>query len=570
MGKPTELLQGTLDLLILKTLALEPMHGWGITLRIQQITGEVLQVRPGALYPALHRLEHQGWIVAKWGETAAGRRAKYYSLTRAGSSAARARGRRSGVGCRRRSRHSSIPSDRSCSSASTIASLMALRSFLRRRTVDQELDEELRFHLEQMQELAASRGDDPVRRTVAGATPHGQRGSREGGLSRHAHAATGRTFPARSALWSPPARPRTRLHHRRGPLAGAWHRREQRDLFAHQRRSCCVHCRSPTPQELYIAQATEPDEVELLFSYPVVARAATLLAGRAEIAAQSSTESVLIATRGDGVERVHPSRRGCNWSRATIFGTLRQRAQIGRLLGPDDNRTARPASRRGDQRSVLEPPVRPSARVLDTELIINGAPMAIVGVAAPEFFGTTVDTRDAGRLGASSDAGSPPLSPADYDRTGGDLQKPWPSQPEIAWLQVMIRVPAGGAPAAAEAMTLARAPRESTRRRQDAGRGARHPASGIGWLLADAARVDHAAHRAAADGRPAARDRVRQYRQSAARARDEPQSRDGDSSVHGSGTRTADPTAAHREPAARLASAACWDWRLRIGAARRC
>jgi PadR family transcriptional regulator, regulatory protein PadR len=84
MGKPTELLQGTLDLLILKTLALEPMHGWGITLRIQQITGEVLQVRPGALYPALHRLEHQGWSTARWGETASGRRAKYYSLTRAG------------------------------------------------------------------------------------------------------------------------------------------------------------------------------------------------------------------------------------------------------------------------------------------------------------------------------------------------------------------------------------------------------------------------------------------------------------------------------------------------------
>jgi PadR family transcriptional regulator PadR len=65
MGKPTDLLQGTLDLLVLKTLALAPMHGWGITLRIQQITGDVLQVRPGALYPALHRLEHQGWIGAK-------------------------------------------------------------------------------------------------------------------------------------------------------------------------------------------------------------------------------------------------------------------------------------------------------------------------------------------------------------------------------------------------------------------------------------------------------------------------------------------------------------------------
>jgi PadR family transcriptional regulator PadR len=84
MGKPTQLLQGTLDLLILKTLALQPMHGWGITLRIQQITGDVLQVRPGALYPALHRLEHEGWIIANWASTPAGRRAKYYSLTRAG------------------------------------------------------------------------------------------------------------------------------------------------------------------------------------------------------------------------------------------------------------------------------------------------------------------------------------------------------------------------------------------------------------------------------------------------------------------------------------------------------
>ena len=84
MAKATDLLQGTLDLLVLKTLALEPMHGWGIVLRIQQISGDVLQVQPGSLYPALHRLEHQGWITAEWGDTDASRRAKYYSLTRAG------------------------------------------------------------------------------------------------------------------------------------------------------------------------------------------------------------------------------------------------------------------------------------------------------------------------------------------------------------------------------------------------------------------------------------------------------------------------------------------------------
>lgn len=84
MGKPTDLVQGTLDLLILKTIALEPMHGWGIAQRIRQVSREVLQVNQGALYPALHRLEQSGWIKAKWGESDNNRRAKYYSLTAAG------------------------------------------------------------------------------------------------------------------------------------------------------------------------------------------------------------------------------------------------------------------------------------------------------------------------------------------------------------------------------------------------------------------------------------------------------------------------------------------------------
>ena len=84
MSKPTDLVQGTLDLLILKTLALEPMHGWGIAQRIRQVSGDVLQVNQGALYPALHRLEQSGWIKAKWGESDNNRRAKFYSLTPAG------------------------------------------------------------------------------------------------------------------------------------------------------------------------------------------------------------------------------------------------------------------------------------------------------------------------------------------------------------------------------------------------------------------------------------------------------------------------------------------------------
>ncbi len=85
MTKPSvDLLQGTLDLLILKTVALEPMHGWGISQRIQQISKEVLRVQQGSLYPALYRLEQQGWIASEWGASENNRRAKYYRLTKAG------------------------------------------------------------------------------------------------------------------------------------------------------------------------------------------------------------------------------------------------------------------------------------------------------------------------------------------------------------------------------------------------------------------------------------------------------------------------------------------------------
>jgi transcriptional regulator len=84
VSKPTDLVQGTLDLLILKTIALEPMHGWAIAQRIHQISREVLQVQQGSLYPALHRLEQQGWIRSEWGESDNNRRAKYYALTKAG------------------------------------------------------------------------------------------------------------------------------------------------------------------------------------------------------------------------------------------------------------------------------------------------------------------------------------------------------------------------------------------------------------------------------------------------------------------------------------------------------
>jgi PadR family transcriptional regulator len=80
----SELLQGTLDVLILKTLSTGPMHGWGISQRIQQVSQEVLEINQGSLYPALHRLEEKGWISAEWGASENNRRARFYNLTRAG------------------------------------------------------------------------------------------------------------------------------------------------------------------------------------------------------------------------------------------------------------------------------------------------------------------------------------------------------------------------------------------------------------------------------------------------------------------------------------------------------
>src|SRR5881628_3094585 len=85
VSKPSDLVQGTLDLLILKILALQPLHGWALSQRLKQVSGEVLQVSDGSLYPALHKLEQQGWIQAEWKASENNRRAKFYSLTLLGS-----------------------------------------------------------------------------------------------------------------------------------------------------------------------------------------------------------------------------------------------------------------------------------------------------------------------------------------------------------------------------------------------------------------------------------------------------------------------------------------------------
>jgi transcriptional regulator len=84
MSRPSDLVQGTLDLLLLKIVALGPLHGWAIAQRLKQVSGDVLQVSEGSLYPALHKLEHEGWLTATWQVSDTGRRARFYTLSRAG------------------------------------------------------------------------------------------------------------------------------------------------------------------------------------------------------------------------------------------------------------------------------------------------------------------------------------------------------------------------------------------------------------------------------------------------------------------------------------------------------
>ncbi len=330
---------------------------------------------------------------------------------------------------------------------------MALRSFLRRGTVEQELDEELQFHLDQMQESAVSRGDDLSEarwgaRRHMGSLDSVKEACRDMRTFRLVeHVLTDLRFGARLLI--------------RGPgfttvavLSLALGIGSSSAIFSVINAIVLRSLPIADPQDLHIAQAMEPEEVEQLFPYPVVARAAELLAGRAQVAAQSSVESALIATREGGVGANPPEAAHLQLVAGDFFGTLRQHAQIGRLLGPDDNRSLgqHPVAVISDR--YWSRRFGRSERVLDTELIINGSSMAIVGVAAREFFGTTVDTEPpdvwapAAMQAALRFAGG-------YDRSGGDLLKPWPSQPEIAWLRVMIRTPAAGASAAAEAMTLA-------------------------------------------------------------------------------------------------------------------
>ena len=264
---------------------------------------------------------------------------------------------------------------------------MALRSLLRRRAVDQELDEELQFHAEQVYEASVLRGENPseARRQAQrhmGSVPAVKEACRDMHTLRPVeHLLQDLRFGARLLG-------RGRGFATVAIISLALGIGASSSIFSVINAIVLRPLPVEDPHELHIAQIVEPHEVDLLFSFPVVERVSALFAGRAEIAAQSSTESVLVGIRGDASP---PEAAELQLVAGNFFGTLRQRAQIGRLLGPLDNR------------AVGQPPIvvisdrfwsrrfGRTTRVLDTELIVNGTPMAVVGVTVPEFVGATVD-----------------------------------------------------------------------------------------------------------------------------------------------------------------------------------
>jgi len=328
--------------------------------------------------------------------------------------------------------------------------VMALRSLLRRRRVDAELDEELRFHAEQMYGAEISRGAAPSDARLRTLRHMGSVDS-----VKDACRDTRTLMPVEHLLQD--VRFGVRLLGRSPGFAGtavlslALGIGASSSIFSVINAVVLRPLPVVDPHDLYIAHVVEPEEVDELFSSAVVERAARLLDGRAEIAAQSSTESVLIAAPDDA-HSAEPAR--LQLVAGDYFRTLRQRAQIGRLLGPDDNRAVgqHPVAVISD--GYWSRRFGRNRQVLETGLLINGAHMAVVGVAAPEFFGATLESQ-------TPDVWAPAAMQAtlrfagNYERTGGDLQKPWVSQPEFSWLRVVVRAPNGAAPAAAEALTLA-------------------------------------------------------------------------------------------------------------------
>jgi len=329
---------------------------------------------------------------------------------------------------------------------------VAVRSFVCRQTVERELEEELQFHLEQMEERevahGAGRGD-----------AHIQARRRFGGLDQVKERCRDmRTLrPVEDFLQDVRFGSRLLV---RGPVftavavmslaigIGA-----SSAIFSLINAIVLRPLPVPQPEELYLAQVTRPGDVNLRFSYPVFESARELLAGRAELCAQSSIEAVRIATRSGAGVSTSPQPARMQLVSGNCFAVLRQRAQVGRLLGPGDDLT-----RGGPPVVVISDGFWTrrfgrAATVVGSELFVNGAAVTVVGVTTPEFFGATVDSR-------GLDLWAAVVMQAELDFAGtvritnGDTDRPWPSQRELAWVDILLRIPSGGLPAVTQALNL--------------------------------------------------------------------------------------------------------------------
>lgn len=329
--------------------------------------------------------------------------------------------------------------------------MAAVRSFVRRRRVEKELDAELQFHLEQMEDAAVSRGASNAEallraRRHMGSVDSVKEGCRDTRPLRPLeHFLRDLQFGARLLVRAPGFATVTLLSLALGIGASS-------SIYSLINAIVLRPLPVTAAHELHIAQIVEPHEVDLLFSYPVLERASSLLAGRAELAAQTSTETVLVAIDGRSAHVPEPAR--LQLVAGAYFETLRQQPQVGRLLSAADHRLtgASPLAVISDRYWTRR--FGRSTSVLDTELNVNGTAVAIVGVAAPEFYGATVE-RETPDIWMPATMQAALRFAGNFERTGGDPLRPWALQPEFSWLQIMARVPAGAAPAVAEALTLA-------------------------------------------------------------------------------------------------------------------
>jgi predicted permease len=334
--------------------------------------------------------------------------------------------------------------------------VMVLRSVFRRGAADDELDDELRFHFERLQESAVARGEAPAaaRRQAQrqmGSVTFVKEASRDVRSVRPVeHFLQDLRFGARLLVRGPGFTTVAVLSLACGiGISSA--------IFSVINAVVLRPLPVAAPEDLFIAEVTVREQPSHRFSYPVVQRVRALLVGRADVAAQTSVESAFVAARmrGDtGPQVPAPEAAWLQLVTGDFFGTLRQQAQVGRLLDPDHERSS------GEHPAAVISDRYWSARfnrapdIVGTELIVNGTSMTVVGVAAQDFFGTSVDAR-LPDIWASATMQSALRFQADYGRIGGDLERPWPAQPEVFWLNVILRMSPDDTAAGVEAMTLA-------------------------------------------------------------------------------------------------------------------